>query len=197
MKRIGLLLIVGLVLTVAPALYAQNHGQVGVFVDYMHMNPTDTNQIGLGGRVGFNVHKNVQLEGEMGYLFDRAFLEECTGCVLPPPTAVKSDLRVLHGLFGPKFQTGDDDSKARFFVTIKGGFANIGLSDRPVTFGNFATSVENLRLRATNGVLYPGVGAEFYAGPIGLRFDVGDEIIFFENQAENNIRVTAGPSIRF
>ena len=197
MKRIGVLLIAALVFTLVPAMFAQNHGEVGVFVDYLRLNPTDTNQVGLGGRVGFNVAKHVQLEGEMGYLFDRAFQESCTGCALPPPTAVRSDLRVLHGFFGPKFQTGDDDAKARFFVFVKGGFVNVGLSDRPATFGTFATSVENLRARNTNGAIYPGAGVEFYAGPIGLRFDVGDEVIFFENQAENNLRITGGPSIRF
>lgn len=197
MKRIGVVCIVALVMTLAPALFAQNHGEVNVFVDYMHMNPTDTNQIGLGGRAGFHVAKHVQLEAEIGYLFNRTFLEDCTDCPIPIPAAENTDLRVLHGFFGPKFQTGDDDAKARFFVFVKGGFVNIGLSDRPVTFGNFGTSVENLRARNVNGAFYPGVGAEFYAGPIGLRFDVGDEIIFFENQAENNIRVTGGPSIRF
>ncbi len=197
MKRIGVFCIVALVMTLAPALFAQNHGEVNAFVDYMRLNPTDTNQIGLGARVGFHVAKHVQLEGEMGYLFDRAFTESCTGCALPPPTAVRSDLRVLHGFFGPKFQTGDDDAKARFFVFVKGGFANIGLSSRPATFGTFATSVENLRDQNMNGSVYPGAGVEFYAGPIGLRFDVGDEIIFFSGATENNLRFTAGPSIRF
>jgi hypothetical protein len=197
MKRIGVLCIVALVMTLAPALFAQNHGEVNVFVDYMHVNPTDTNNVGLGGRVGFHVAKHVQLEGEMGYLFNRAFLENCTDCPIPVPAAQNTDLRILHGFFGPKFQTGDDDAKARFFVFAKGGFVNIGLSNRPVTFGNFGTSVENLRTQNVNGSFYPGAGVEFYAGPIGLRFDVGDEIIFFQNQTENNIRVNAGPSIRF
>jgi hypothetical protein len=197
MKKLGVFCIVALVMTLAPTLFAQNHGEVNVFVDYMHMNPTDTNQIGLGGRAGFHVAKHVQLEGELGYLFNRTFLEDCSDCPIPIPAAQNTDLRVLHGFFGPKFQTGDDDAKARFFVFVKGGFVKIGLSDRPVTFGNFGTSVEDLRARDVNGSFYPGAGVEFYAGPIGVRFDVGDEIIFFQNQTENNIRVTGGPSIRF
>src|SRR4051812_19572459 len=182
MRRFGMLLIAALVLTVAPSLFAQNHGEVGIFVDYTRLNPIDANMTGVGARVGFNVHTNVQLEAEMGYEFSRSFLEECTGCPIPVPTAERSNLRLLHGLFGPKFQTGTDDSKARFFVTVKGGFTKLGISDRPVTFGNFGTSIENLRAQDVNGTFYPGIGAEFYLGPVGLRFDAGDEMIFFSDQ---------------
>jgi len=197
MRRIAVLLTLALALTAAPALVAQNHGSVGIFVDYTRLNPTDTNMTGVGGRLGFNVHTNVVLEGEFGYQFSQTFLEECTGCPIPVPAAERSDLRVLHGLFGPKFQTGDNDSKARFFFTVKGGFTKFGISDRPVTFGNFVTSIENLRLRETNGTFYPGVGAEFFLGPVGLRFDVGDEMIFFSDKRRDNLRITAGPHIRF
>src|SRR3954462_1783450 len=197
MRKIAMFLMVALVLALAPALYAQNHGEVGVFVDYTRLSPTETNNTGLGGRVGFNVHKHVQLEAEMGYLFSQTFLESCTTCPIPTPLPEKSDLRILHGLFGPKFQTGDDDAKARFFLTVKGGFTRIGLSNRPVTFGNFFTSVEDLRAKNVNGTFYPGIGAEFYLGPIGLRFDVGDEMIFFENGRSDNLRVTAGLHLRF
>lgn len=197
MRRIGVLLIAVLALAAAPALFAQNHGQVSVFVDYTRLQPLELNMTGVGARLGFNVHTNVQLEGEMGYQFSQSFLEECTGCLFPPPAAERSDLRVLHGLFGPKFQTGNKDSKARFFVTVKGGFAKLGISDRPVTFGNFATSIENLRLQETNGVLYPGAGAEVYFGPFGLRFDAGDEMIFYSDKRRDNLRITGGPLIRF
>jgi hypothetical protein len=197
MKRIGVLLIVAFAVMAAPALFAQNHGQVGVFVDYTRLQPTETNMTGLGGRLSFNVHTNVQLEAEMGYQFTQTFLETCAACPVPVPLPEESDLRLLHGMFGPKFQTGDDDSKARFFFTVKGGFTHIFLSDRPATFGTFATTVENLRLRQTNGMLYPGVGAEFYAGPVGIRFDVGDEMIFFENERRDNLRITGGPTFRF
>lgn len=197
MKRIGVLLTAVLALLLAPAALAQNHGQVGFFVDYTRLQPTETNMTGLGGRISFNVHTNVQLEAELGYQFTQTFLEECTGCPVPVPSPERSDIRILHGFFGPKFQTGDDDADARFFVFVKGGFVNIGLSDRPGTFGTFATTIENLRARDTNFALYPGVGGEFFFGPFGLRFDVGDEIMFFEEETRNNLRVTAGPSIRF
>ena len=43
---------------------------------------------------------------------------------------------------------------------------------------------------------YPGGGVEAFAGPIGLRVEVGDEI-YMNNGANNNLRVTFSPSIRF
>src|SRR5689334_7676534 len=46
-----------------------NHGSVGAFVDYLRLQGAGTNNWGLGGRVGFNVHPNVQLEGEIAYDF--------------------------------------------------------------------------------------------------------------------------------
>ncbi|MBI2677234.1 MAG: hypothetical protein HYX28_00470 [Candidatus Koribacter versatilis] len=197
MRKTGVLFLAAVVLAFVPTLFAQNHGEVGVFVDYTRLSPIETNNTGVGARVGFNVHKHVQLEAEMGYEFTQTFIEECTGCPLPAPIPEKSDLRILHALFGPKFQTGGDDAKARFFVTVKGGFTRIGISDRPVTFGNFFTSVEGLRANNVNGTLYPGVGAEFYLGPVGLRFDVGDEMIFFDSGRSDNLRITAGPHFRF
>jgi hypothetical protein len=46
-------------------------------------------------------------------------------------------------------------------------------------------------------VLYPGVGLGFRAGPLGIRFDAGDEIIWINGTAENSFRLTFGPTFRF
>jgi hypothetical protein len=39
-------------------------------------------------------------------------------------------------------------------------------------------------------------GIEAFAGPIGLRAEIGDDI-FFNGGAHNNLRVTFGPQFRF
>jgi len=44
--------------------------------------------------------------------------------------------------------------------------------------------------------LYRGGGPEGYVGPIGLRFDAGDEV-YFDHGTHNNSRVAFGPYIRF
>jgi hypothetical protein len=180
---------------VVPA-FAQNHGEIGVFADYFRLRDAgNLNLVGVGGRASFNVHENVQLEAEMAYDFERNFT---TTFVNPSLIAgntvfVRSGLRVLHGMFGPKLQTGGGPVRA--FLTVKGGFINFSSSVQSPGAG-FTTAVSNLTFDNTKGVLYPGGGLEAYLGPIGLRLDVGDEI-YFADGARNNLKVTFGPHIRF
>lgn len=82
------------------------------------------------------------------------------------------------------------------FVTLKGGFVDFRIDGAPATLGTFFSSVNGLRARNVNGVLYPGGGLRGHLGPIGLRLDVGDEI-YFNQGAHNNLRVALGPVIRF
>jgi hypothetical protein len=44
--------------------------------------------------------------------------------------------------------------------------------------------------------IYPGAGVEASLGPVGLRFELGDEI-YFNSGAHNNLRITFGPILRF
>ena len=192
MKKITLVAVTALMLTFVPAAFAQNHGSIGVFVDYFKLENAETNNLGLGGRVSFNVSEYFQLEGEVAYDFSRGFTTTVT------PTGggtalIDSDVSILHGLFGPKIQTGGQ--AIRLFGTVKGGFINFKVDNDPADFGSF-TSAFDLRDGDTFGVVYPGAGIEFYAGIIGLRFDIGDEI-YFNNGAQHNLRITAGPHFRF
>lgn len=183
-------------LALAPFASAQDleHGQVGVFADYMRLSQTKTNFAGLGGRLGINVNRYVGLEAEMGYNFNQVFTEGFTDPVSGTVTLQRSNLRILHGLFGPTLQTGH--GRVRAFVTVKGGFINFRFDPRPATFDTFTSSVTDLRTGNMNGVLYPGGGLEAHLGPVGLRVDVGDEI-YFNSGAHHNLRVAFGPMIRF
>jgi hypothetical protein len=178
----------------APFASAQDHGQVGAFVDYLRSGQTDTNFVGLGGRAAFNANRYIGFEAEMSYEFDQAFSEEFT----PPGSGTviveRSNLRILDGLFGPTFSTGP--GPVRLFVTVKGGFMNFRFDPRPATFATFTSSVTDLRASDVDGALYPGAGVEGFIGPLGLRLDVGDEI-YFNGGAHNDLRITFGPSIRF
>jgi hypothetical protein len=182
--------------TLSSAVFAQNHGEAGVFADYFRVQAAPRDLFGLGGRLSFNVHPHVQLEAEMAYDFDRGFAENFnngSGNASIQP----SSLRALHGMFGPKFQIGNKGPAAiRAFVTVKGGFVNFGFSNASPASG-FTSAIDNLRLDNNgNGVLYPGGGVEGYLGPIGLRLDVGDEI-YFNHGASHNLKITFGPQIRF
>jgi hypothetical protein len=78
---------------------------------------------------------------------------------------------------------------------LQGGFINFNNSNKGPISG-FVGSVNNVIDGNTHGVFYPGVGVEAFAGPIGLRLDVGD-VMFFNDGAHNNLRIALGPQFRF
>jgi hypothetical protein len=191
MKRIALLIFIA-GMGIAPAVRAQDHAEVGAFADYFKLGETNTSFVGLGGRAAINIHRHVQIEAEMSYDFNQVFTEgftDSTGTV----TTQNSDIKVLHGLFGPKFQTS---GPVRFFVTVKGGLADFRFDPVPASFNGFTSSVSNLRASNVNAVFYPGAGVEAFLGPIGFRLEAGDEVVFV-NGAHNSWRVSFGPQLRF
>lgn len=178
-----------------PMLMAQepsDHVEVGAFVNYYRMSdPASTrNFIGLGGRAAFAIRPSIQLEAEMAYDFKRNYSNTFTNGV--STELVNTQFRTLHGFFGPKFQTGS--GPFRVFVTGKVGFDNFSISNQNATAG-FVNTV-GLSNGATYFALYPGAGMEAFAGPIGLRAEIGDDI-FFNGGAHNNLRMTFGPQFRF
>jgi len=178
-----------------------NHGEFGVYGDYFRLTPRgasgSSNFIGLGGRVGFNVHPNVALEAEMNYDFARNYttVSASGGSASGSTTTVTSSLRPLTGLFGPKFQFGTS-GPFRAFVTGKAGFLEFSTSHRAASGDSFAGAFDQFGNSGTHFAAYPGGGIEAFFGPIGLRVEAGDEI-YMNNGANNNLRVTFSPSIRF
>lgn len=172
-----------------------DHAEVGVFADYLRFSPTTPtiNFVGVGGRVGFNVHPNIMLEGEMSYDFDRNFTSTYNNGI--STSFATTRIRPLIGLFGPKFQAGST-GPIRLFVTGKVGFIDFSTSTGAVTGTSFTNSVNGVGNSATHVAFYPGAGIEGFWGPFGLRLDVGDEI-YLNNGAYNNLRVTFGPHFRF
>jgi len=178
----------------SPSAFAQddlNHGNFGVYFDYTRLDNADLNMFGVGARLGVNVHPHVVLEGEMAWDFERSFSTTITGAT--GSTIVRSNLRLLHGLFGPKIQT---TGPVRVFAVLKGGFVNFGRGGA-ATAGTLGNQISNVADGDTDGAFYPGGGVEFNVGWLGFRVDAGDEIIWFNDGAHNNFRLTAGPQIRF
>ncbi len=114
MKRFIFLLVLGCGLALPSALVAQDsdHVEVGVFADYLNLSTTTPhiNFVGVGGRAAFNVHPNIQLEGEMSYDFKRNFTSVFSDGVTTQ--FVQTRLRPLTALFGPKFQTSSGPFRA-------------------------------------------------------------------------------------
>lgn len=172
----------------------ENHVEIGVFADYFRLSATDPdiNFVGVGGRAGFNVHPNIQLEAEMAYDFRRNFTSTFSNGI--NTQFVTTSLRPLTALFGPKFQAGTS-GPVRVYVTGKLGFVNFSTSSQNVPNG-FTGSLNAVTTGDTRFALYPGAGIEGFIGPIGLRAEIGDEI-YFDNGTQNNLRVTFGPTFRF
>ena len=190
-------ILVALLFFAVPMLVAQESGQmdhveIGAFANYYRLSdPGPTrNFIGLGGRAAFGIRPSIQLEAEMAYDFKRNYTSTFENGVTS--TTVTSRLRTLHGFFGPKFQTGSGPFRA--FLTGKVGFDNFSVTDQNAPAG--FTNAVGLANGATYFALYPGGGIEAFAGPIGLRLEIGDDI-FFKNGAHNNLRASIGPQFRF
>jgi hypothetical protein len=183
-----------LMLFTAPALLAQDadHAEVGVFADYFRFSDAtpDQNFLGVGARAAFNLHPSIQVEAEMAYDFQRSYTQTWSNGI--STESVDTHFRTLHGFFGPKFQTGS--VPFRLFVTGKVGFDNFTVTNEGATAG-FTSSV-GLTNGTTRFAVYPGGGFEAFAGPIGVRAEVGDDIFFFDG-AHNNLRISLGPQFRF
>lgn len=195
MKRFALFLILTGWLVPLASAQETEHVQVGVFADYLRLAQTDTNFAGLGARVGVIALHSLKLESEMSYDFDQAFTESFRHSTTGSITVQRTGMRTLHGEFGPKVNLGEH-WHVHPFVTLKGGFVNFRINNAPATIGTFFSSVDNLRRKNVDGVLYPGGGLEGHVGPLGVRLDIGDEI-YFNSGAHNNLRVAFGPYIRF
>jgi len=192
MKRLAFVfLLAGFFLPLASA---QDHYQAGVYADYLHFSQTSSNLAGLGGRFGVKIIPHVVLEGEMSYDFAQTFTEGFTDTTTGTFSFQRTNMRVLHGLVGPKLEAGH--GFFRPFVTVKAGFTNFRLDPRPVSVDTLVSTVENLRSNNVSGILYPGGGVEAHLGPVGLRLDVGDEI-YFSNGSHSNFRLAFGPFLRF
>ncbi len=194
MKKSAIVLLLALFL--APVAFAQdaddtyNRGEVGVFLDYLRLKHADLNQFGIGGRAGFNVHRNVQLEAEGAYDFRQSQSDTVTVGAIT--STYRADLRTTSFMFGPKFHT---NGPVRVFGTVKGGILNFSVSTAAAPLG-FTNTFRTIADGDTNGVFYPAGGVEAFAGWFGFRAEIGD-MMYFDRGANHNLRFTVGPQFRF
>ena len=181
-----------------PCLSAQKRVEAGIFIDYLSVSQTGTSNYGVGGRFGYRVHHNVMAEGELAYDYGLNFKEAFRNVINGNLVAIeRTSVGITHGLFGIKLQPNGGFLP---FVTMKAGFVDFRLS--PSLLGSVVpgstiiSDILGLRTSSLNAAIYPGGGLQAAIGPLGLRFELGDEI-YFNNGAHNNFRVTFGPILRF
>jgi hypothetical protein len=194
MRKAGLALVICFFFGTS-SLFAQKRLEAGVFLDYLDVSQTSTNNFGLGGRFGYRIHHDVMLEGELAYDYGINFGEAYRSIVSGNIAAIENtSLGVTHGLFGPKLQPSGGG--LRPFVTLKGGFMDFQLSPGLLPLSNVVSTLLGLRTSNWNAAIYPAAGVEAVIGPVGLRFEVGDEV-YFNNGAHHDLRLTFGPIVRF
>jgi hypothetical protein len=198
MRAIAGILVILALTVAAPALFAQEeHGEIGVFADYTRLHhANDRNFWGPGVQVSFNMGRFAQMEGSIAYDLEQTFTSTGTTLVGGTTTSTfttQNGLRLLHGLFGPRFQTGIGPVKA--FIVLKGGFLNFRVNNQGLANG-FATQFQGISGGDTNGVFYPGGGIELGSRRIGIRLEAGDEM-YFDRGANHNLKIQAGPVFRF
>jgi hypothetical protein len=169
----------------------KNHGNIGAYLNFTRLQDQSLNLFGVGGRLGFKVYKPVMLEAEMAYDFERTQTQVITVGGLT--TTVRTNMRLLHALFGPKIQT---KGPMHLFLLAKTGIVNFGVGG-PATAGAINNQIGTIINGDTNLAVYPGAGIEFNIKRIGIRAEAGDEIIFLRGNTTNNVRAAIGPQIRF
>jgi len=135
------------------------------------------------------------VEGELAYDYGVNFEEVYNDVANGDVKAIeKTSIGVTEGLFGPKLQRAD--GHFRSFVTLKGGFVDFRLSPSLLPYSGVTSAVLGIRDANVNGAIYPGGGATATLGSLGLRLELGD-LIYFNEGAHNNLRITFGPIVRF
>lgn len=195
MRRLVLLLVC--VVALAPYAKAQDEDgklQAGVFADYFRSGATGTNMFGLGARVGYNFWTQTALEADGAFDFNRGFTNAFTengGST----SFITSGVHNFHAFVGPRytlFQRGPIHP----FVDLKIGFINYSFNNVITGATSVSKSIQGILNDNTNPALLAGGGLEGFVGPVGLRFDVADEI-YFNRGPQQGLRVTFGPYIRF
>ncbi len=192
MRKLTLALFLPLLSTLS---FGQQRIEAGVFLDYLSISQTGSNDFGIGARFGYRVHHNVMLEGELAYDYGVNFDEVYRDVANENIAAIEhTSIGVTQGLIGPKLQPSGGGFRP--FVTLKGGLLESRLSPSLLPQSTIVSSVFGLRTSNWNAAIYPAAGIEAAIGPLGLRFEVGDEV-YFNNGAHNNLRITFGPILRF
>src|ERR1700750_231782 len=81
--------------------YAQNRIEAGLLLDYLSISQTKTNNFGVGGRLGYRVHHNGMMEGELTYDYGVNFQEVYRNVTNGDVSAIeRTSIGVTDGLLG-------------------------------------------------------------------------------------------------
>jgi hypothetical protein len=195
MPKLALIVIALLLYGSSSWSFAQKRVEVGVFIDYIGISQTNTDNFGAGGRFGYRIHRNVMMEGELAYDYginlEEAYRSITNGDII---AIGHTSIGVTHGLFGPTLEPAKGGFRP--FVSLKAGFVDFRLSPSLLPLNSVVSTIVGIRTSSLSAAIYPGGGVEASLGPVGLRLELGDEI-YFNRGGHNNLRITFGPILRF
>jgi hypothetical protein len=153
--------------------------ELGFHYTLLRFSDFDTNDNGVGGRVGYNLSDNFGIETEFNF-FPEERLNFANGTSI--------DSRRMQGLFGAKY--GVRSEKFGIFGKVRPGFVRFGEGSSPIG------------VSATEFALDIGGILELYpTRPVALRFDVGNTLIRFGSLGggftSNNLQISTGVAYRF
>ena len=182
--------------TLIPVSAFAQHLEIGIFGNYDRQDIPNAaeNLLGVGGRADVNITRIIQMEVELAYDFKNPHFVTST-----QPNAVllnSTELGILHANAGLKIQT----KGGSLFGFVKGGANRYDTEAKVETLTAIPLGITTSQVPGrsfSKGVLYPGAGLGFHAGPLGIRMDAGDEITWIDGSMHNSLRVTFGPTIKF
>src|ERR1700751_5200330 len=105
-RTLALVAMVLLLCAISAQLHAQKRVEAGIFLDYLSLSQTKTNNFGRGGRFGYRIRHRIMLEGELAYgygiNFNEAFRDISHGNIA---AIQRTSVGVTHGLLGPQAPT--------------------------------------------------------------------------------------------
>jgi hypothetical protein len=153
MRKFALIVFALLSCVESSSLFAQKRVEAGIFLDYLTISQTNTNNFGVGGRFGYRIHRNLMMEGELAYDYGINFEEAYRNVANGNIAAIeRTSVGVTHALFGPTLQP----AKGGFcpFATLKGGFTDFRLSPSLVPLGNVVSTILGIRSSSLNVAIY-------------------------------------------
>ena len=153
MAKFVLLIVTVLLAAGSHVTHAQRRVEAGLLLDYLSVSQTQTNNFGLGARLGIRVHRSIMAEGELAYDYGVNFEEVYNDVTNGDVKAIeRTSIGVTEGLFGPKLQRAD--GHLRPFVTLKGGFVDFRLSPSLIPYSGVSSAVLVIRDSNLNAAMY-------------------------------------------
>jgi len=155
-------LLVGFILVSLPG--RAQHVEIGGFASYGNFDVPrfPSTAVGAGGRIDVNLTSYFALEGEGSYDFKHPRVE-IVGVGTGRFDVTSLRLGAIHGNGGFKFQS----KSGSYFLFVKGGIIDFQPDIRTTSLiGALLSNAPRSGTNFTEGVLYPGGGIGFHAGPL-------------------------------